>query len=104
MTHTPTPWTKYESSLNSWIGNTDTGEIVADKPNISTTDNKDRWSNNAQFIRTACNAHEELVRILQKLSSLAPSSEGLGGHAPLSAFIQLASEARKVLNTIEKGV
>lgn len=58
---------------------------------------------NAKFIVTACNAHEGLVGILQKLSSLAPSNEGLGGHAPLSAFIQLASEARKVLTTIEKG-
>lgn len=50
-----------------------------------------------------CNAHEELVNILQKLSRLAPSSEGLGGHAPLSAFLQLASDARKALTTIEKG-
>ena len=39
----------------------------------------------------------EMLEILKKLSRLCPSAEGLGGHAPLSAFHQVAWEARRLI-------
>ncbi len=39
----------------------------------------------------------EMLEILKKLSRLCPSAEGLGGHAPLSAFYQVAWEARRLI-------
>lgn len=111
MTHTPTPWkqyekTPYEYAIHGGIGTIAESVIAAVQFGLEAdTSAQQRQSAqaNAAFIVRACNAHEELVSILQKLSSLAPSSEGLGGHAPLSAFIQLASDARKALTSIEQG-
>jgi hypothetical protein len=39
-----------------------------------------------------------MLTILKKLSQLCPSNEGLGGHAPLAAFYQIAWEARHFIN------
>ena len=52
--HTPGPWTQYVSPSNSWIGHSDTGEIVCDRPNISGgTDRTARWNANARLIAAA---------------------------------------------------
>lgn len=48
---------------------------------------------NANLIASA----PELLALAHKLSSLAPSNEGLGGHAPLSAFLAIAQEARSII-------
>lgn len=40
----------------------------------------------------------ECVKLLEKLIRLCPSNEGLGGHAPLSAFYQVAWEAKRLLD------
>ena len=52
---------------------------------------------NARRIALCCNMHDELVDISKRLASLCPSEEGLGGHAPIGAFVQLGSRARAVL-------
>ena len=104
MNHTPGPW-EFAPGYDNTDGDLSLGGIIgADGTHIVRVWNdQDNAKADAQFIITACNAHEELVSIVEKLSRLTPSSEGLGGHAPLSAFIQLASDARKALATIEKG-
>ena len=35
--------------------------------------------------------------ILERLSTMCPSNEGLGGHAPMPAFFELARQARAAL-------
>lgn len=44
----------------------------------------------------------EMLAVLEKLSRLCPSAEGLGGHAPLSAFYQVAWEARRLITKQQK--
>ena len=52
---------------------------------------------NARRLALCWNMHDELVDIAKCLASLCPSEEGLGGHAPIGAFVQLGSRARAVL-------
>lgn len=51
----------------------------------------------ARSIVRAVNAHEALLEIAKKLIGLLPSNEGLGGHAPMQAFIALADRAKKAI-------
>lgn len=51
----------------------------------------------AHTIVKAVNSYEAMKGVLAKLSRLAPSNEGLGGHAPIEAFLTLAIEARRAL-------
>ena len=53
-------------------------------------------------IRNAVNSHDRLVEALAAFSRMAPSDEGLGGHAPLSAFIEHARRARALLAELEE--
>lgn len=48
---------------------------------------------NARLIAAA----PELLEIATRLSRLCPSNEGLGGHAPIGAFIQLGEAARAAI-------
>jgi hypothetical protein len=50
---------------------------------------------------TAADA-QELLDITKKLSQMCPSNEGLGGHAPLSAFFALAEDARSAIDRINQ--
>lgn len=68
--HTPTPWKRYDSPLNSWIGNSDTGEIVADKPHVSICDAGPRWEANAALIVRALNAHEAMKEALADIHDI----------------------------------
>lgn len=43
----------------------------------------------------------DLLAIFKRLVRLCPSKEGLGGHAPLSAFYQIAWEAKRVVDKAE---
>ena len=43
--------------------------------------------------------HVKMLSVLKKLVRLCPSSEGLGGHAPLGAFYQVAWEAQQLIST-----
>lgn len=45
---------------------------------------------------------EKIETFLVSLSNLCPSNEGLGGHAPIQAFIMKGQEARELLNEIKK--
>lgn len=46
----------------------------------------------------------EMAEALRKLVLLCPSPEGLGGHAPIGAFIQLGEAARAILARLpQKG-
>ncbi len=63
--HTPTPWMQYNSVENKWIGNRDTGEIVADKPNVSIRDADARWEANAALIVKAVNSYEAMLKALK---------------------------------------
>lgn len=42
---------------------------------------------------------DKAIALLRKLSDLCPTPEGLGGHAPLEAFLELGKQARAILNT-----
>jgi hypothetical protein len=57
----------------------------------------ERRDANVRLIRRA----PEMRALLHRFVSLAPSKEGLGGHAPVAAFVMLAHEARELLRTIE---
>jgi hypothetical protein len=90
---TPGPWiaecvgdTGGENPVDVWEinnGYTRIAEYVSDK--------------DARLIAAA----PELLEVLKKLSRLAPSNEGLGGRAPLDAFLMLAHEARAAIAKAE---
>lgn len=40
----------------------------------------------------------QLLEVCRSLSRLAPSNEGLGGHAPLEAFFEIAQRARPIVH------
>lgn len=45
----------------------------------------------------------EMLEVLIKFSRMLPTPEGLGGHAPMEAFIQLGVEVRTVLAKATSG-
>lgn len=87
MTHTPTPWETRELSNGDWA--------ISQKgaPTAHTTVhtwNGKEGNATAQFIVTACNAHEELVAALKGLL-----------YEPMAE--RTVDAAKKILHTIEKG-
>lgn len=53
-------------------------------------------------LREAREENERLREALGRFVRLCPSSEGLGGHAPMEAFVIAADAARLVLSATEK--
>jgi hypothetical protein len=62
-----------------------------------------RWAGYelAGRVRSLTRTNTDLLNIVRRLSDMAPSSEGLGGHAPLMAFTELAIQARRVLDGVK---
>lgn len=48
-------------------------------------------------------AFDAMVEVCLTLSSLAPSAEGLGGHAPIGAFFIAAERARAALKLAQEA-
>lgn len=70
MTHTPTPWI-FKPGYDNTDGDLTLGSIMGDDTHIARIWNDQEYAeNDAQFIVTACNAHEELVRALQKMEKV----------------------------------
>jgi len=46
-------------------------------------------------------AAPEMLEILKRLSSMCPSNEGLGGHAPIEAFFIIGNRARAAIAKAE---
>ena len=66
MKHTPTPWKLEKTKLGDLIAiRSVTNKYGCCVPPIDGSDDEDRA--NAEFIVTACNAHEELVTNLKNL-------------------------------------
>lgn len=50
--------------------------------------------------RQLAQQREELLDIARRLSELCPSNEGLGGRAPISAFLSLGQRARAAIANV----
>ena len=61
MNHTPTPWTFIKSKTSGLMHVESSIDAVQSGVHISSVTNKE----NAEFIVTACNAHEDLVKALE---------------------------------------
>jgi len=48
------------------------------------------------------NIRDDLIEALERVVVLGPSKEGLGGHAPISAFIDEAFRIRMLLERVKK--
>jgi hypothetical protein len=46
-------------------------------------------------------AAPDMLEALKQIARLSPSSEGMGGHAPIGAFILACDNARKVIAKAE---
>jgi hypothetical protein len=105
--HTPTPWRHfpYAGSDFGICGDEETHKDLAIVRGIGNNDDT-----NAAHIVECVNSHDTLVaerdefrRILEQLSRLAPSDEGLGGHAPAQAYAVVVANARAALAQIGGG-
>lgn len=98
--HTPTPWKVLGRYAN---GEVKIGSMKPERGNEYCSYALIGTYTDAEFIVRAVNSHEALVDVVKKLSSMCPSNEGLGGHAPLQAFLHLGQLAREVLAKAEQG-
>jgi hypothetical protein len=96
--HTATPWVAGSPNFQRWNNAAIWRQGKADSfiAEVFGHDKEDGEAN-AAFIVRACNAHEALVGFVTSFLALCPSSEGLGGHAPMGAFLSLADKARAAL-------
>lgn len=56
----------------------------------------------APLIAHSMNIRDDLIEALERVVILGPSKEGLGGHAPISAFIDEAFRIRMLLERVKK--
>lgn len=92
MTHTPTPWKVASNKMHVL----DNEGLIIVYPGGSRTEATAK--NNAQFIVQACNAHEELVKVLQ---GVLHHNNAVKEQYQLPN--SLISQIEQALNTIEKG-
>jgi hypothetical protein len=59
---TPTPWIRFATPLNEWIGSMTTGQIACDRPAEA---DQSQWEDNAALIVRAVNAHEAMKKALE---------------------------------------
>ena len=57
---------------------------------------------NAALLAHSMNIRDDLIEALERVVVLGPSKEGLGGHAPISAFIDEAFRIRMLLERVKK--
>lgn len=81
-----------------WIGKCGPTNIEWDSVLFTETENDE-----VRELIDRANLAPELYDVCRLLSSLAPSAEGLGGRAPIGAFLALAETARALLARIEGG-
>ena len=73
MNHTPTPWKEFKSDV--YAGTNLVARVYAEV-GMSDELSDVNCKSNADFIVTACNAHEELVKALELgINTLHPSDE-----------------------------
>ena len=101
--HTPGPWHVYQSVFGPVIDTEDNIHIATLHhkcvgPHQLDPDS-DNWPNaaNARLIAAA----PDMLALLERLVLLCPSDEGLGGHAPIQAFINLGREASKLITKVK---
>lgn len=92
--HTPGPWKVAISARKATLTRITTtdGALVASAngPGLSETGEAEA---NARLIAAA----PELLAIVQRLSTMFPSGEGLGGYAPKEAFAAIGTQARAAI-------
>lgn len=90
--HTPGPW---EPHLNEWTmqwsARDTSGRVVARPETWFVAANVQEA--NARLIAAA----PDLLAALRSISAMLPSDEGLGGHAPMTAFIAMSSRIRAAI-------
>ena len=67
--HTPLPWYKTASSPDGYIYGADNKCIVEFGPTTAGHMDEERWAN-AEFVVRACNAHDDMLEICEKLLPL----------------------------------
>lgn len=92
---TPGPWADYPTpTLNAVYIRGRNGERVAEAGcRFDDSLAREECLANARLIAAA----PELLRVAQLLASLCPDSEGMGGHAPIGAFLEAGRQARAAI-------
>jgi hypothetical protein len=102
--HTPGPWSNTPLQDTIWANSGNTKVCtVADLPwkEHPITGRRSSDAETEQANARLIAAAPELLEACKMLSSLAPSNEGIGGHAPIGAFFIAAQKARAAIAKAE---
>jgi hypothetical protein len=95
--HTPGPWVIYPGTDGTEICAVTMAPGLPIRQVIAHPVRGANWIDNARVLA----ASPDMLAALKSFVALCPSPEGLGGHAPIGAFITISHKARAAIAKAE---